>query len=193
MSHFEYVSVAYALLYALAIGRLLGGLSPAMDVGRRYWVHLIWILVLLLATVMAWWVGWRSSEVVWTPLRFLFGLSLPAFIFVRASVLLGNSNDLPDSYYDHFYEIRLGVFSLGVAVDHRVNPFIPRPRFYVYLYLSAQCSRGKFVRINLRNLCRLAKCLLQPLRSRRFPRAKHVGKVLLIRDETHQAHAEIDM
>ena len=116
MSHFEYVSVAYALIYALAVGRLLGGLSPAMDASRRYWVHLIWILLLLLVTVMAWWLGWGSSEVIWTPLRFLLGLSLPALIFLRASVLLGNSNDPPDSYYDHFYETRVHFFSLGATV-----------------------------------------------------------------------------
>ncbi len=115
MSHFEYVSVAYALIYALAVGRLLGGLPLAMDASRRYWVHLIWILLLLLVTVMAWWVGWGSSEVIWTPLRFLLGLSLPALIFLRASVLLGNSSDPPDSYYDHFYETRVHFFALGVA------------------------------------------------------------------------------
>ncbi len=115
MSHFEYISVAYALIYALAVGRLLGGLSPAMDASRRYWVHLIWILLLLLVAVAGWWVGWGSAEVMWTPPRFLLGLSLPAIIFLRASVLLGNSNDPPDSYYDHFYETRVRFFSLGVA------------------------------------------------------------------------------
>jgi len=130
MSHFEYVSVATALIYALAIGRLLGGLAPAMEAGRRYWVHLIWVFVLLLVAVMAWWIMWRTSGVTWTPLKFLWALSLPAFVFVRASILLGNSNDPPVSYFDHYYEKRTLFFGvgLGVAIFIIFTPWIFQSR-----------------------------------------------------------------
>jgi hypothetical protein len=115
MSHFEYVSVAIALIYALAVGRLLSGLSPSMTQSRRYWVHLTWVITLLLASVMGWWVMWRAHGVTWTPIRFLFALLGPALIYLRAAVLLGNPADAPASFYDHFYEKRPLFFSLGLV------------------------------------------------------------------------------
>jgi hypothetical protein len=114
MSHFEYVSVATALIYALAVGRLLGGLSGAMHRSRRYWIQLGWVIALLLVCVMSWWIMWSTRDVDWTPLRFLCALALPALIFVRATVLLGASDELPDSYRDHFYNNRRLFFALGM-------------------------------------------------------------------------------
>jgi dolichyl-phosphate-mannose--protein O-mannosyl transferase len=116
MSHFEYVSVAIALIFALAVGRLLGGLSLSLTESRRYWVHTTWIVVLLLVSVMSWWFMWRGNEVTWTPIRFLWALSIPALLYVRAAVLLGRPGEEPGSFYDHFYKIRPLFFSLGLVV-----------------------------------------------------------------------------
>lgn len=117
MSHFEYVSVAIALINALVVGRLLAGLSFSLAAGRQYWVHTVWISTLLLISVMSWWAMWRLNEVTWTPIRFLWALSLPALLYVRASILLGHSGDEPDSYYEHFYEKRRLFFSLGLLTS----------------------------------------------------------------------------
>lgn len=117
MSHFEYVSVAIALMNALAIGRLLAGLSSSLAADRQYWVHTTWISTLLLISVMSWWAMWGLSEVAWTPIRFLWALSLPALLYVRASVLLGHSGDEPDSYHEHFYAQRPLFFSLGLVTS----------------------------------------------------------------------------
>ncbi|MEP0202661.1 MAG: hypothetical protein ABJ084_00955 [Halioglobus sp.] len=115
MSHFEYVSVAIALMNALAIGRLLAGLSSSLAADKQYWVHTTWISTLLLIAVMSWWAMWALNEVAWTPIRFLWALSIPALLYVRASVLLGHSGDEPDSYYEHFYAKRPLFFSLGLV------------------------------------------------------------------------------
>lgn len=116
MSHFEYVSIAIALVYALPVGRLLSGLSLSMTADRRYWVHTTWVSTLLLVCVMSWWTMWRLNEVSWTPIRFLWILSLPALLYVRANILLGRPGDEPDSYHDHFYEKRKLFFSIGIGV-----------------------------------------------------------------------------
>jgi hypothetical protein len=115
VSHFEYISVAIALIFALAVGRLLSGLSLSMVENRRYWVHLTWVFTLLLVSVMGWWLMWRAYGVTWTPIRFLCALLLPALIYVRAAVLLGNPADAPASFYDHFYEKRPLFFTLGLV------------------------------------------------------------------------------
>ncbi|MEP1473047.1 MAG: hypothetical protein ABJK20_13605 [Halieaceae bacterium] len=69
---------------------------------------------------------WRFSEVAWTPIRFLWALALPASLYIRATVLLGNSGDEPDSYYDHFYAKRRVFFSIGaiVAVLIALTPWV---------------------------------------------------------------------
>lgn len=115
MSHFEFVSVALALMYALLAGRLLAGLSPSLEETRRYSIHAAWIIVLLLVTVMQWWVAWRMNQVVWTPIRFLWALALPAVVFVRAGVLLSDDPPSVLSFRSYFFEHRVPFFALGIA------------------------------------------------------------------------------
>ncbi len=117
MSHFEYVSVATALVYALAVGRLLSGLSVSLSSDKRYWVHTTWVFTLLLICVFSWWTMWNLNEVTWTPIRFLWVLSLPSLLYLRANILLGRPGNEPDSYYDYFYVQRRLFFSLGIVIS----------------------------------------------------------------------------
>ncbi len=115
MSHFEYVSVAIALLSALVMGRLLSGFSPALDRNRRYWVHLGWVMVLILVCVGQWWGLWRMRQVSWTPIRFLFVLSMPGLLFVQAAVLMGDDPGRVDSFREHFFNRRVRFFSVALV------------------------------------------------------------------------------
>ena len=115
MSHFEYVSVAIALMYAMALNRLISGFSPIVREGARYPIHVGWVLQLILVSVMQWWVFWRASQVDWTPIRFLWVLAVPAVMLVRASVLIGEHPEVVESFRDHFFQRRVRFFSLGIA------------------------------------------------------------------------------
>ena len=124
MSHFEYVSVAIALLSALVAGRLLSGFSAALDQRRMYWVHVGWIVVLLLVCVAQWWAFWRMRDVSWTPIRFLYVLSIPGLLFVQAAVLVGEDPGRVNSFREHFFKSRIRFFS--VALVTAVNTaFVP--------------------------------------------------------------------
>ncbi len=120
MSHFEYVSVAIALLSALAAGRLLSGFSPALDERRMYWVHLGWIVVLLLVCVAQWWGLWRMRDVSWTPIRFLYVLSMPGLLFVQAAVLVGEDPGSVNSFREHFFNCRIRFFSVALVTAANV-------------------------------------------------------------------------
>jgi len=126
LSHFEYISVAIALVFALAVGRLLAGLSPSLESGRRYSLHAAWVVGLLLAAVMQWWVIWRISHVAWTPIRFLWALAIPGIIFVRAGVLLSAHPDEVASFRDHFFAHRIQFFALGVigGIHAAMSPWV---------------------------------------------------------------------
>jgi hypothetical protein len=114
MSHFEYISVALALINALIVSRLLNGLIPSFSSGARYPIHFAWVVTLILITVLQWWAFWRANGVEWTAFRFLWALSLPAILFLRVGVLLGERPEEVTSFKDHFFESRVRFFSLGL-------------------------------------------------------------------------------
>ena len=115
MSHFEYISVALALLYALVVGRVLTGLGPSLEHRRRYPIHVAWLVVFLFVSILQWWGMWDYKSVTWTPVRFLLVMSLPAILFLRAGILLGTNPDSVESFRSRFYEQRRTFFAVGLA------------------------------------------------------------------------------
>lgn len=125
MSQFEYVSVAVALVFTLAVGRVLAGLNDAVSSERRYFVHAGWVVHILLACVALWWAIWRNINVEWTAFRFLWVLAVPALQYLRAAVLLGDAGSVA-SYRDHFYRVRRPYFALVgvVAIHGGLSPWV---------------------------------------------------------------------
>ena len=115
MSHFEYVSVAVALVSALAVGRLLSGFSASIDRERRYWIHVGWVVGLLLACVAQWWGLWRMHDVSWDPVRFLWVLAMPGLLLVQATVLVSEEPSRVASYRAHYFQQRTRFFALTLA------------------------------------------------------------------------------
>ena len=125
MSQFEYVAVAIALVFTLAVGRVLAGATHATAGTRRYLIHSGWLVHILLACVAQWWILWRASSVEWTAFRFLWILALPTLQFFRAAILLGDAESVT-SYRDHFYRVRRPYFAVvaAVAVHSALTPWI---------------------------------------------------------------------
>ena len=117
MSHFEYISIAVALIFALVVGRLLSGLGPSLEKGKRYPIHIAWIFTLFLVCILAWWQLWSTREVQWTALRFLWVLALPCFLYIRVAILTGSDPREIESFRDHFYSNRLSFFWMGLATS----------------------------------------------------------------------------
>lgn len=116
MSEFEYVSVGIALVYSFTVARLVASLPAVLAPDRRYWVHGLWVLVLLFATVSTWWTLWQLREVEWNPLRFMWALTVPSLIYLRAGVLLSDAPAEVVSWRVHFYERRVPFFGVGVLI-----------------------------------------------------------------------------
>ena len=112
MSQFEFVSVAFALIYALAVGRLLTGLAVGLERGRRYPLHAVWVAALLLVCVVQWWTFWRARDVEWSAFRFLWTLTAPSLMYVKAIVLIGLEPLRIESYRDRFFDRRAVFFAL---------------------------------------------------------------------------------
>ncbi len=112
MTHFEYISVAVALIYSLILAKLLGALPAVLQQGRRYWVHTLWIASLLGVTVDSWWRFWTYREVEWHPTAFVTLLAVPSIIFLRAAVLIGPQPYEVISWRTHYYKVRRPFFLL---------------------------------------------------------------------------------
>jgi len=115
LSPFEFVSVAVALFYAMALGRLVNGLAPSLRADARWPVHIAWILILILTGTLQWFLFWNLGSTSWNALRFLFVLGLPGILLARAGILLGEHPARVVSFRAQFLERRVPFFSLAIA------------------------------------------------------------------------------
>jgi hypothetical protein len=112
MTHFEYISVAIALVNALVVSRLLSGLTASLRRDAFYFTHFAWVVTLIMITIMQWWAMWALKNVEWTAPRFLWVLAGPSFLYLRAVVLLSEHPEEISSFEAHFFESRTPFFAI---------------------------------------------------------------------------------
>jgi hypothetical protein len=145
MSQFEFVSVAVALVYSFAVARLLAALPSIVAPDKRYWTHLVWVAVVMLALAANWWQLWLFRETTWNSLRFIWILSVPALIYLRVGVLISKAPEAIRSWREHYYQTRVPFFAIGLAIALNgillpwgmglVRWFIPTAANVTYLFL----------------------------------------------------------
>ena len=61
MSPFEFVCAFYSVVLGVAVAQLMtsvGRLIEVRDQVRTYWVHSLWVVIILLIDVNSWWAMW---------------------------------------------------------------------------------------------------------------------------------------
>jgi hypothetical protein len=126
LSQFEYVSVAVALVFAMAVARLLAGVPASLKKGPRYSLHVAWVFLLTFVCTLQWWIFWGAKDVAWTPARFLWAIAYPGLLYVRAGILLGEAPGATESFRAHFFDCRVPFFSVGLAtaVQGALGPWV---------------------------------------------------------------------
>ena len=110
---FEYLAVLISIVLSFGIIRLLDGLPSAFVQGRRYAIHVSWIIVVLWIHVQFWWVFWSYSvDVAWNYPRFLVVLAAPLLLYSVAITLVPRDSSAVQSWREHFYHVRVRLFSL---------------------------------------------------------------------------------
>ncbi len=111
MTLFEYLSVAVSIVLALSAAQLLGNVREVFDPARRYWVHALWVVHMLLIHVLLWWGFWAYRDVESWNLAF-FGLVLlnSALIFVCSNTLVLSHRSDGASWEQHFFSVRKWFF-----------------------------------------------------------------------------------
>jgi hypothetical protein len=122
MDPFSYLVVLTSIVLGLGVTRLVGGLGHLMQTRKRrrpYWVHTLWMLNLLLAMTIVWWVSyrWRTHE-HWTFLLFLWLLLPPIVLYLIASLLFPDQDEIAsiNDWQTYFFEHHREIFLLQAAV-----------------------------------------------------------------------------
>lgn len=115
MTLFEYLSIAFSLVFSFSAMRILGGLAHVLDGRRRYWVHVIFVVCTLFVTAVGFWNLWNFRDAEWSLAQFFLVLSIPgALYFVSCALVPENAAAIP-SWHDYYYEVRRRYFA-GLAV-----------------------------------------------------------------------------
>jgi hypothetical protein len=131
MTLFEYLTVAFSLLYSLAAMRLIGGVAVAVAPGRRYWPHLLLTFSLLMMIAGGFWTFWSLREVEWTFVGFLVALAVAALFYYMAAVLVPENPEEVLSWREHYSAVRrrwyagLSIWAVMIAVNATVNLGFP--------------------------------------------------------------------
>ncbi len=117
MSIFEFVLTGLTLVLALVITRLLGGLRWIFDPQRRYWVHALMVLQMLVLTSLIWWGLWYARDVQWTYLSFAYNLLIgPGTLYFTATLLVPDNPRRVRSWREHYYKIHRPFFGAFAAL-----------------------------------------------------------------------------
>ncbi len=130
MDLFEYILILTSVIYAMAVGQLLEGVSRVAQSPtpvRMYLPHTIWAFNLFGFICLIWWATWEFRDVEWSSLRYAYMLVAPTLFFLTCSLvtpqrLEGNEISLET----HFFRIRRLFFgayffaALAVIVDGSV-------------------------------------------------------------------------
>ena len=111
MSHFEYIAVAFSLVFALILSRLLESLPSVFRSSRRYWVHALWTVHMIFSVFGLWWALWEFRDTTWTPGLFLGVMTFPVILYMRTIFLLQDHSEGEKSWEVLFFENRRAFFS----------------------------------------------------------------------------------
>jgi len=116
MALFEYITIAFSLVYSFTVMRLISGLPYSTRRGRIYWVHLLLLLAFLLWVVNAFWAFWSYHDSEWTYLRYILALAGPAAQYYVAVVLVPDEPAEVTSWREHYFSVRRRLWiAFGVA------------------------------------------------------------------------------
>lgn len=114
MTLFEYLAIAFSLVFSFSAMRLVSGLPHALMADRRYWVHLVLVVVQLLSTAVVFWAFWSFRKVEWDFPSFMVALANPSLIYFNSCALMPESPASVESWRDYYYAVRLRYY-LGVC------------------------------------------------------------------------------
>lgn len=111
MTTFEYLAVAYSLLFSVTALRLVGALPYVFQRERVYGVHAAVVVLLIFGTVFNFWTFLGYRDIEWTFSKFLGLLAIPATLYFMASMIVPDDPHIIESWKEHYYHRRVHYYS----------------------------------------------------------------------------------
>ena len=107
MTLFEYLSVAVSIVLLLGAAQILVNLRAVFDPARRYWIQILWVVILLYTHLLLWWGFWAYRDVgSWNLATFALVLLNPVLLFVSSTTLVLDGSKSDRSWEQHFFDTR---------------------------------------------------------------------------------------
>lgn len=117
MTIFEYIMVMVSIILALALAQLLRAIAELFTNPRRYWVHTLWVVILVLFVVQFWWAYWDFNVVeTWTFDIYLVVLVAPILVYLEANLLVPVNRGEEYDWKSHFKNIYRWFFSFLILI-----------------------------------------------------------------------------
>jgi hypothetical protein len=119
MDAFNYLSVIVSVVVGLGLTQLLAGIGNFVQIRRRvkfYWLHSVWVLILIVLHLQLWWSFWLLRGVTdWTYGMFVLVLTGPAALVIAAHVIVPELIEGTIDVERHYYDTRAIFFGMLVA------------------------------------------------------------------------------
>jgi len=163
MEGFSYLSVMVSMVLGLGLSQLFGGIGNLVQVRRRvklYWLHSLWVLLLIVLHVHMWWSFWALSGVEdWTYAIFLYVLIGPGALVIASHISIPELIDSRidnERYYLDTSPLFFGILTLAATWAMFLEPIAGlRPFFVPFRILQAigvvtfaSCSASKNRRLH---------------------------------------------
>ncbi len=127
MTLFEYLAIAFSLVFSASALRLVSGLPHAIQGPRRDAIHLCFLGFQLLNTIAIFWIFWSFREVEWTFPKFLLTLVSPGLLYYKACTLVPESPAEVGSWRAYWEAARrryFGAFCCWVLAITAISTFV---------------------------------------------------------------------
>ena len=145
MEGFSYLSVMVSMVLGLGLSQLFGGIGNLVQVRRRvklYWLHSLWVLLLIVLHVHMWWSFWALSGVEdWTYAIFVYVLIGPGALVIASHISIPELIDSRidnERYYFDTSPLFFGILTLAATWAMFLEPITGlRPFFVPFRILQA--------------------------------------------------------
>jgi len=161
---FRYLAVMISMVLGFGLTTLCGGIGNLVQIRRRvklYWLHSLWVVLLLVLHVHLWWAFWSLRGVAdWTYAGFLFVLIGPGALVIASHIiipeLLAERIDVEKYYFDTS-PLFFGILTVGAVWFMLLEPIIAsQPLLVPVRFLQAVavvalgcCSASKDRRVHV--------------------------------------------
>jgi hypothetical protein len=138
MDAFNYLSVMVSIVLGLGLTQLFAGIGNLVQIRRRvkrYWLHTLWVVMLIGLHVHMWWSFWALRGVTdWTYGSFVFVLFGPGALVIASHIvipeLIEGRIDVEKHYFDTS-PIFFGVLGAAAGWAMLIEPVMGLRTFFV--------------------------------------------------------------